>query len=74
MTYAYSLPPGVPKERTQILRRALTETVKDPEFLSEAAKANLEVAPASGEEMEQQIQNMFKTDPAVVAKLKETLK
>ena len=74
MTYAYSLPPGVPKERTQILRRALTETVKDSEFLSEAAKANLEVAPASGEEMEQQIQNMFKTDPAVVAKLKETLK
>ena len=74
MTYGYSLPPGMPKERTQILRRALAETVKDPEFLSEAAKANLEVAPASGEEIEQQIQNMFKTDPAVVAKLKEILK
>jgi tripartite-type tricarboxylate transporter receptor subunit TctC len=74
MTYGYSLPPGMPKERIQILRRAFSETVKDPEFLSEAAKANLEVAPASGEEIEQLIQNMFKTDPLVVAKLKEILK
>ena len=58
----------------QILRRAFLQTVKDPDFLSDAGKANLEIAPASGEEIEQSIQNMFKTPPAVVAKLKEVLK
>jgi hypothetical protein len=58
----------------QILRKALSETVKDQEFLNDAAKANLEIAPASGEEIEQNIRDLFKTDPKVVAKLKEVLK
>ena len=58
----------------QVLRRALLETVKDPDFLAEAGKANLEIAPASGEEIEQNIRDLFKTDPKVVAKLKEILK
>jgi tripartite-type tricarboxylate transporter receptor subunit TctC len=74
LTYSYSLPPGMPKERVQILRRAFLETVKDPEFLTDAGKANLEIAPASGEEIEQNIRELFKTDPKVVAKLKEILK
>src|SRR5215472_11439236 len=69
LTYGYSLPPGTPKERVQVLRRALLETVKDPDFLAEAGKANLEIAPASGEEIEQSIRDLFKTDPKVVAKL-----
>ena len=74
ITYAYSLPPGTPKERVQILRRAFLQAVKDPDFLNDAAKANLEIAPASGEEIEQSIQDLFKTPPALVAKLKEVLK
>jgi tripartite-type tricarboxylate transporter receptor subunit TctC len=74
LTYAYSLPPGTPKERVQILRRALLDTVKDPDFLAEAKKANLEIAPASGEEIEESIRVLFGTDPKVVAKLKEILK
>jgi tripartite-type tricarboxylate transporter receptor subunit TctC len=74
ITYSYSLPPNMPKERLQLLRKAFSQAVKDPDFLSDAGKANLEIAPASGEEIEQAIQNMFKTPPAVVAKLKEVLK
>lgn len=74
LTYSYSLPPGTPKERVQTLRRAILETIKDPEFLNDAGKANLEIAPASGEEIEQNIRDLFKTDPKVVAKLKEILK
>ncbi|HEX2930526.1 MAG TPA: tripartite tricarboxylate transporter substrate-binding protein [Candidatus Binatia bacterium] len=74
ITYGYSLPPGTPKDRLQILRKAFLQAVKDADFLNDAAKANLEIAPASGEEIEQSIQNLFKTPPAVVAKLKEVLK
>ena len=74
MTYAYSLPPATPKERVQILRQAFLQTVKDPDFLNDAAKANLEIAPATGEEIDKAIQNLFKTPPPVVAKLKEVLK
>jgi tripartite-type tricarboxylate transporter receptor subunit TctC len=74
ITYGYSIPPGTPKDRVQLLRKAFSQAVKDPDFLNDAGKANLEIAPASGEEIEQSIQNMFKTPPAVVAKLKEVLK
>lgn len=74
ITYSYSIPPGTPKDRVQTLRQAFSQTVKDPEFLSEAGKANLEIAPASGEEIEQAIHKLFKTPPPVVAKLKEILK
>jgi tripartite-type tricarboxylate transporter receptor subunit TctC len=74
ITYAYSIPPGTPKERVQLLRRAFLQAVKDPDFLNDASKANLEIAPASGEEIEQSIQNLFKTSPTVVSKLKEVLK
>jgi tripartite-type tricarboxylate transporter receptor subunit TctC len=74
MTYGYSLPPGTPKDRVQVLRAALSQTVKDPDFLADAGKANLEIAPATGEEIEKAIHSLFKTPPAVVAKLKEILK
>ena len=74
MTYGYSLPPKTPKDRVEILRRALSQTVKDADFLGDSGKANLEIAPASGEEIEKAIHNLFKTPPAVVAKLKEVLK
>src|SRR5918999_204365 len=74
VTYGYSLPPGTPKDRLQILRRGFLQTLKDPEFLADAAKANLEIVPASGEEIAQLIEQMFKAPPAVVAKLKEVLK
>lgn len=74
VTYGYSLPPGTPKDRVQTLRRAFLQTVKDADFLNDANKANLEIAPTSGEDIDQLIQQMFKTPPAVVAKLKEVLK
>ena len=74
MTYSYSLPPKTPKDRMQTLRAAFSQTMKDADFLNDAGKANLEISPVSGEETEQLIQNLFKTPPAVVAKLKEVLK
>ena len=48
VTYGYSLPPGTPKDRLQMLRRAFLQTLKDQEFLADAAKANLEIVPALG--------------------------
>lgn len=74
ITYSYSLPPNTPKERVQLLRKAFIQAVKDPDLLNDANRANLEIAPASGEEIALAIEKMFKTPPAVVAKLKETLK
>lgn len=74
ITYIYSFPPGTSKERTQILRRAFQDTMKDPEFIAEAKKGNFELTPVAGEELERIVSGFFKADPQVVTKLKELLK
>jgi tripartite-type tricarboxylate transporter receptor subunit TctC len=70
----YLLPPGVPKDKTQLLTRAFSETLKDPEFLSDAKKSNLNVDPVSGAELEKIVSNMFRLDPALLSRLNEILK
>jgi tripartite-type tricarboxylate transporter receptor subunit TctC len=70
---SYTLPPGTPKDRVQLLRRAFVETLKDPQFVADAEKANLGVDPVSGEEIERIIAGFFKLDPTFLAKLKEIL-
>jgi tripartite-type tricarboxylate transporter receptor subunit TctC len=68
------LSPGTPKDRVEILRKAFMETVKDPELLSEATKANLEINPGSGEDLERNVRDLLRLEPAVVERLKEILK
>jgi tripartite-type tricarboxylate transporter receptor subunit TctC len=70
----YVLPPGTPKDRVEILRKAFMETVKDPELLNEASKANLEINPGSGEELERNVKDLLRLEPALIARLKEILK
>ena len=70
----YVLPPGTPKDRVDVLRKAFMETVKDPELLNEAGKANLEFNPGSGEELERNVRDLLRLEPALVARLKDILK
>src|SRR5688572_7864512 len=70
----YVLPPNTPKDRVQIIRRAFMDTMKDPEFLAEAKKANLDINPDDGATLEQNVKEILKLEPALIAKLKEILK
>ena len=70
----YVLPPGTPKDRVEILRKAFMEAVKDQELLNEAGKANLEINPGSGEDLERNVKELLRLEPTVVARLKEILK
>jgi tripartite-type tricarboxylate transporter receptor subunit TctC len=74
ITRPYALPPGTPKDRVQILRRAFRETLKDKDFLAEAVKSKLDVDPLSGEEVEKIVAGLFKLEPALVARMAEILK
>jgi tripartite-type tricarboxylate transporter receptor subunit TctC len=66
-------PPGTPKERVQILRKAFQETLSDKAFLAEAEKAKLTLDPVAGEELEKMVAELFALDPAFVEKLKAVL-
>lgn len=70
----YVFPPGTPKERVQILRKAFMDTMEDPEFLADAKKTRLDINPLPGIELEKTVAGIFKLDSALVGKLKEMLK
>jgi tripartite-type tricarboxylate transporter receptor subunit TctC len=70
----YVLPPNTPKERVEIIRKAFMDTMKDPEFLAEAKKANLDINPDDGAVLEQNVKEILKLEPGLIAKLKEILK
>lgn len=65
----FSLPPGVPKERLEILSKAFKATLEDPEFLAEAKKSNLQIEYVSPEEIKRHVNKILSTP----AKAKENL-
>jgi tripartite-type tricarboxylate transporter receptor subunit TctC len=69
----YTLPPGTPKDRVQLLRKAFESTLKDPEFLADAKKSRLNVDPVGPEAIEKDIANLFKLDPSLISKFKDIL-
>jgi tripartite-type tricarboxylate transporter receptor subunit TctC len=69
----FYLPPGVPKDRVQILRTAFEETLKDKAFLAEAEKTKLTIDPVTGDEMTKLVASLFTLDPSLLAKLKAVL-
>jgi tripartite-type tricarboxylate transporter receptor subunit TctC len=66
-------PPGVPADRLEVLRRAFDDTMKDPEFLAEAAKLQLEIEPLSAHEIDTLLANAFATPKAIVRQAAELI-
>jgi tripartite-type tricarboxylate transporter receptor subunit TctC len=62
----FAAPPGLPPERLQALRAAFDATMKDPDFLAEAKRLNLEVRPVSGANVEKLIRDIYASPPDVV--------
>jgi tripartite-type tricarboxylate transporter receptor subunit TctC len=69
----YSLPPGTPKERVQILQKAFQATMKDPEFLEDAKKSRLDIDPVNAEEIEKAVAGIKKLSPDMLAKLRDVI-
>jgi tripartite-type tricarboxylate transporter receptor subunit TctC len=70
----YVLPPGTPKDRVETLRGAFMSTMKDQEFLADAAKAKLDINPLDGATLETNVKEVFKLDSALIPRLREILK
>jgi tripartite-type tricarboxylate transporter receptor subunit TctC len=60
------LPPGVPADRLEALRRAFDEMVKDPAFLAQADKMKVEIDPTTGAEVQQVSKQILSTPPDIV--------
>jgi tripartite-type tricarboxylate transporter receptor subunit TctC len=59
----FTVPPGTPKERLQLLRKGFAATMKDPEFIAEAEKSKLEITYVSGEEVNKYVDQVLSITP-----------
>jgi tripartite-type tricarboxylate transporter receptor subunit TctC len=69
----YVVAPEVPKERVEALRKAFLETLSDPDLMAEAKRANMEVNPVPGEEVQKLIAKVYAAPKDLIGKLKHTL-
>jgi hypothetical protein len=70
----YIAPPGVPADRVKALREAFMATMKDPAFIAELNKLNLNFDPTSGEEMEQIVHDAYALPKSVIDRVHKALK
>jgi tripartite-type tricarboxylate transporter receptor subunit TctC len=65
--------PGTPPDRVKILRDAYVKTLSDPDVLEEAKKGRMDIDPATGEELETLVKEIFDSPPEVVERVKKIL-
>jgi tripartite-type tricarboxylate transporter receptor subunit TctC len=66
-------PPGIPADRTRALREAFMAAHRDPTFLAEAEKLNVDISPIGGEEMTGIIAEMAATPSSVIERYKRVI-
>jgi len=74
ITNSFAVAPGVPANRVAALRKALADTLVDPQFRADAERGNLKVDPTSADEVTRIVEDLLSTPPQTLAKLKEILK
>jgi tripartite-type tricarboxylate transporter receptor subunit TctC len=67
-------PPDMPAERVKMLRDAFNATMKDPQFLADAERQKLDVAPEDGGHLAALFEKIYATPKAIVDKVAELIK
>ena len=73
MARPFTAPPNVPKDRLAALRTAFDETVKDPAFLADAKKQQLDITPYSGAQIDALMKDIYATPPELVARVRAAM-
>jgi tripartite-type tricarboxylate transporter receptor subunit TctC len=69
----FAAPPGIPVDRVAALREAFYATTRDPAFVAEAEKLQLEPELVTAEEIESILRRLYETPPPIVARAKAAL-
>lgn len=69
----FAAPPGVPADRVAALRKAFDATMKDTEFLADAARIRIDISPSSGQAVADFIAGIYRSPPSAVARAKKAV-
>jgi len=70
---SFGAPRGVPADRVKILRDAFQATLADPRFLAAAQKAQIEIAPISGESIGRTIDRVLRSPKPIVDRVRNII-
>ena len=68
--YPLAMPPGVPVERVELIRKAFTAAMADPDYVALVRKANLDLSPRFGAELGKDIADAANIPPVVLDRAK----
>jgi hypothetical protein len=63
---SFIAPPDAAPDHLAILRKAFDETMADPEFLADAQKMSIDVAPLTGARVQEVVRDLYASPPDVV--------
>lgn len=69
----YLAPPEVPRARVETLRAAFDKTVNEADFLTDAGKGGIDIAPLSGDEIARIVQEVVRANPETIKRAREAL-
>jgi tripartite-type tricarboxylate transporter receptor subunit TctC len=71
--FPFSVPPGLAKDRLDLLQRAFIKTFSDADLIAEAKKAQLDIGPVDGPTIGKTLSGLYDLKPATIARLKDIL-
>jgi tripartite-type tricarboxylate transporter receptor subunit TctC len=71
--FPFTVPPGMVKDRLELLQRAFVKAFKDPDLVADAKRSQLDVEPVDGPTITKTLTDLYDLKPTTVAKLKEVL-
>jgi tripartite-type tricarboxylate transporter receptor subunit TctC len=72
ITRPFMAPPGIPADRLDLLRNAFDATLRDPAFLADMERQQLEIErPLSGKDLAVVVERVARTPPAVAQQLRD---
>ena len=73
MARPFAAPPGIPADRKAALIAAFDATMKDPEYLADAAKLKIDVNPVGGKALDELLAELYATPKDVLKKASEAI-
>ena len=67
----YVLPPEVPQERVEVIRKAFADALEDPALVGEAARMKMDMTYRSPERLERLVATLYETPPTLVETAKK---
>jgi tripartite-type tricarboxylate transporter receptor subunit TctC len=73
MARPFAAPPEIPVDRAEALRKAFDATMKDPDFIADAKKLNVEIAPISADRLDSLVKKLYQTPKPIIEEARKAI-